>query len=198
MTVTEGVRDSLDVTRGERTRAAILDASRRLFLEHGFGGTSINAITDVCGISRAGFYTYFKDKTEVFNVLGKTAYHDALAVIEKCGPAIRSERADAVAEWVDEYFDYMDCHGAFVTAAAHTAPDDDEFRRSRNHMMTRAAWKLGHAICADGKHSPEVIGMAAMGLLDRSWYAVETQSVAVDRGEMIAVIADSITAMARD
>jgi AcrR family transcriptional regulator len=198
MTVTEGVRDSLDVTRGERTRAAIVDASRRLFLERGFGGTSINAITDACGISRAGFYTYFKDKTEVFNVLGKTAYHDALTVIEKCGAAIRSERVDAVSEWVDEYFDYMDRHGAFVTAAAHTAPDDDEFRRSRNHMMTRAAWKLGHAICADGKHSPEVIGIAAMGLLDRSWYAVETQSVAVDRGEIIAVIADSITAMARD
>jgi AcrR family transcriptional regulator len=198
MTVTEGVRDSVDVTRGERTRAAILDASRRLFLERGFGGTSINAITDVCGISRAGFYTYFKDKTEVFNVLGKTAYHDALAVIEKCGSAIRSERAEAVSAWVEEYFDYMDRHGAFVTAAAHTAPDDDEFRRSRNHMMTRAAWKLGHAICADGKHSPEVIGIAAMGLLDRSWYAVETQSVAVDRGEIIAVIAESISAMARD
>jgi TetR/AcrR family transcriptional regulator len=199
MTVTESapVRDPLDSSRGERTRSAILDASRRLFLERGFAGTSINAITDACGISRAGFYTYFKDKTEVFNVLGKTAYHDALAVIANCGEAIQSPRADAVCEWVGEYFDYMDRHGAFVTAAAHTAPDDEEFRRSRNHMLTRAAWKLGHAICADGKHSPEVIGLAAMGLLDRSWYAVEMQSVAVDRGEMIAVLAESITAMAR-
>jgi AcrR family transcriptional regulator len=199
MTVAEGarIRDPLDASRGERTRSAILDASRRLFLERGFGGTSINAITDACGISRAGFYTYFKDKTEVFNVLGKTAYHDALAVIADCGAAIRAPHADAVAEWVGEYFDYMDRHGAFVTAAAHTAPDDEEFRRSRNHMLTRAAWKLGHAICADGKHSPEVIGLAAMGLLDRSWYAVEMQSVAVDRGEMIAVLAESITAMAR-
>jgi AcrR family transcriptional regulator len=199
MTVTESapVRDPLDSSRGERTRSAILDASRRLFLERGFGGTSINAITDACGISRAGFYTYFKDKTEVFNVLGNTAYHDALAVIANCGEAIQSPRDDAVCEWVGEYFDYMDRHGAFVTAAAHTAPDDEEFRRSRNHMLTRAAWKLGHAICADGKHSPEVIGLAAMGLLDRSWYAVEMQSVAVDRGEMIAVLAESIAAMAR-
>ncbi|MCT7657100.1 TetR/AcrR family transcriptional regulator [Mycobacterium deserti] len=197
MTTAEGLLNPLEISRGERTRSAILDASRRLFLERGFGGTSINAITDACGISRAGFYTYFKDKTEVFNVLGKTAYHDALAVIENCAAAVRSDRADAVTEWVREYFDYMDRHGAFVTAAAHTAPDNEEFRRSRNHMMTRAAWKLGHAIRADGKHSPEVIGIAAMGLLDRSWYAVEMQSVAVDRGEIIAVIADSITAMAR-
>jgi hypothetical protein len=35
-----------------------------------------------------------------------------------------------------------------------------------------------------------------MGLLDRSWYAVHTQSVAVDRDEMIAVVAESISAMA--
>ncbi|MEZ0351986.1 TetR/AcrR family transcriptional regulator [Mycobacterium sp. pR1184] len=197
MTVSEGARaaDLLDMSRGERTRSAILDASRRLFLERGFRGTPINAITEACGISRAGFYTYFKDKREIFNVLGKTAYHDVLAVIARCAEAMQSPDPDAMRGWVGEYFDYMDRHGAFVTAAAHTAPDDDEFRRSRNHMMTRAAWKLGQAICADGKHSPEVIGIAAMGLLDRSWYAVQTQSVPVDRAEMIAVVAETIAAM---
>src|ERR1700755_3608398 len=83
-----------DATRGERTRAAILNASRRLFLERGYAGTPINAITEACGISRAGFYTYFKDKREIFNVLGETAYHDVLTVIaewddadEPFGPA---------------------------------------------------------------------------------------------------------------
>lgn len=198
MAVIEGARsdDVLDASRGERTRSAILEASRELFLKRGFNGTPINAITEACGISRAGFYTYFKDKREIFNVLGKTAYHDVLAVIANCGEAIQSEATDAVRGWVAQYFEYMDRHGAFVTAAAHTAPDDESFCRSRNHMMTRAAWKLGQAICAEGVHPPEVIGVAAMGMLDRAWYAVQTQSVAVDRGEMIAVLADSIAAMA--
>lgn len=197
MTASEGVRggDLLDMSRGERTRSAILDASRRLFLERGFRGTPINAITEACRISRAGFYTYFKDKREVFSVLGETAYRDVLTVIGHCSDAVTSGRLDALRAWVGEYFDYMDRHGAFVTAAAHTAPDDEDFRRSRNHMMTRAAWKLGQAICADGKHSPEVIGIAAMGLLDRSWYAVQTQSVPVDRAELIAVVAETIAAM---
>jgi len=191
-----GAGDLLDMSRGERTRSAILDASRRLFLERGFRGTPINAITEACGISRAGFYTYFKDKREIFNVLGETAYHDVLAVITHCHDAVTSGRFDAVKAWVGEYFDYMDRHGAFVTAAAHTAPDDDAFRRSRNHMMTRAAWRLGEAISANGGHSPEVIGVAATGLLDRAWYAVQTQSVPVDRAEMIAVVAEMIAAMA--
>ncbi|OCB21109.1 TetR family transcriptional regulator [Mycobacterium malmoense] len=188
--------DAVDIRRGERTRSAILQASRDLFLQRGFNGTPINAITEACGISRAGFYTYFKDKREIFSVLGETAYHDVLAVIAHCDAAMRSHDIRAIRGWVGEYFDYMDRHGAFVTAAAYNAPDDDAFRRSRNHMVTRAAWKLGQAIWADGKHSPEVIGIAAMGLLDRSWYAVQTQSVPVDRAEMIAMVADTIVAMA--
>lgn len=83
MIMTSGAQagEILDGSRGERTRSAILDASRRLFLERGYTGTPINAITEACGISRAGFYTYFKDKREIFNVLGETAYYDALAVM---------------------------------------------------------------------------------------------------------------------
>jgi hypothetical protein len=120
----------------------------------------------------------------------------SVQVIAHRGEVVGSRKPAALRAWVGEYFDYMDRHGAFVMAAAHTAPDDDAFRRSRNHMMTRAAWKLGQAICAEGKHSPEVIGIAAMGSLDRSWYAVQTQSVPVDRAEMIAVVAETIAAMA--
>src|SRR3979409_839829 len=89
MTVTSGaaVEPQLDATRGARTRSAILNASRRLFLERGYAGTPINAITEACGISRAGFYTYFKDKREIFNVLGKNAYREALAVIAEWAEA---------------------------------------------------------------------------------------------------------------
>src|ERR1022692_2205409 len=71
----------VESSRGERTRSAILDASRQLFLQRGYAGTPVNAITAACGISRAGFYTYFKDKREIFNVLGQNAYRSVLAVI---------------------------------------------------------------------------------------------------------------------
>jgi AcrR family transcriptional regulator len=194
MTVTSG---ALDASRGERTRLAILTASRRLFLERGYGGTPINAITEACGISRAGFYTYFKDKREIFNVLGETAYHDVLAVIDEWADADRPFTPADVRDWVGHYFDYMDRHGAFVLASVHSAPDDDAIRSSSNRMMSRASWRLGQAIIGgSGAHSPDVIGVAVMGLLDRAWHTVHRQSVAVDRDEMIAVVAEMIVAMA--
>jgi AcrR family transcriptional regulator len=197
MTVTSGmsVGAQTDSGRGERTRSAILDASSRLFLQRGYAGTPINAITEACGISRAGFYTYFKDKREIFNVLGKTAYRDALTVIAQWADAEEPFGPSDVRGWVGHYFDYMDHHGAFVLASAHSAPDDDTFRVSRNRMVTRASWKLGQAIAGEGTHSPDVIGVAVMGLLDRAWYTVHRQTVAVERDEMIAVVADMIVAM---
>jgi AcrR family transcriptional regulator len=199
MTVTSGVPTGtqLDPGRGERTRSAILEASRRLFLERGYAGTPINAITEACGISRAGFYTYFKDKREIFNVLGKAAYHEALMVIGEWADADVSFGRAEIEAWVGRYFEYMDHHGAFVLASVHSAPDDEAFRNSRNRMVTRASWKLGQAIAGDGAHSPEVIGVTVMGMLDRAWHTVDRQTVAVDRGEMIAVVAEMIVAMAR-
>jgi AcrR family transcriptional regulator len=198
MTVTSSAPPAAQLApgRGERTRLAILDAGRRLFLERGYAGTPINAITEACGISRAGFYTYFKDKREIFNVLGKTAYHEALEVIAEWTEAREPFHPSDIQAWVGHYFDYMDHHGAFVLASAHSAPDDDEFRNSRNRMVTRASWKLGQAIAGDGAHSPDVIGVAVMGLLDRAWYTVHRQTIAVDRDEMVAVVAEMIVAMA--
>ena len=198
MTVTpSAAAPALDTTRGERTRAAILDASRRLFLERGYAGTPINAITEACGISRAGFYTYFKDKREIFNVLGKAAYREVLTVIAEWADAATPFGRPEIEAWVGHYFDYMDHHGAFVLASVHSAPDDDSFRMSRNRMVTRASWKLGQAIAAGGSHSPDVIGVTVMGMLDRAWHTVDRQTVGVDRDEMIAVVAEMIVAMTR-
>lgn len=188
---------SLDSGRGERTRALILEASRKLFLERGYAGTPINAITEACGISRAGFYTYFKDKREVFNILGETVYHETLGVIAEWDTFPESYGLAEIGNWVADYFEHLDRHGAFVVAAQHSAPDDESFRRSRDHIVTRSCWKLGQAIASHGRHPPEAIGVAVMGLLERAWYAVQTQSVRVDRDEVIAVVAEMIFALTR-
>ncbi|BBZ14828.1 TetR/AcrR family transcriptional regulator [Mycobacterium branderi] len=197
MTVTSDQRpgDALEIGRGERTRAQILEASRRIFLERGYAGTPINAITEACGISRAGFYTYFKDKHDVFNALGQNAYHDQLAVIARWKTLPRPYQLADVRGWVSDYFEYMDRHGAFVLSAYSSAPDDEAFRRSRNRMVTRATWRLGQAI-GGAAHSPEVVGAAAMGLLERAWHSVQSQWVALDPDEMIAVVAEMIFRMA--
>lgn len=56
-------------SRGERTRAKILDAARREFGAKGFGESSIVGITQRAKVALGTFYTYFNSKEEVFAAL---------------------------------------------------------------------------------------------------------------------------------
>ena len=50
---------------GER----IVAAATQLFLENGFGATSIEAVTAACGISKRTFYHRFRDKPDLFRAV---------------------------------------------------------------------------------------------------------------------------------
>lgn len=60
------------LTRAEsqaRTRAALIDAGRRVFLERGYAGASVEAIAAEAGYTRGAFYSNFKSKEELFTEL---------------------------------------------------------------------------------------------------------------------------------
>src|SRR5271167_4258837 len=90
--------------RAARTRDRILAASRELFLKHGYTGTRVGQITAACGISRAGFYTYFRDKREIFNALGLAAYRAALNVVAEWDDLPRPASRPDLEKWVLSYF----------------------------------------------------------------------------------------------
>ena len=58
---------SVGSTRTERTRAQIRDAARQLFLQHGFQGTSTDAILAAAGIaSKETLYRHYARKEDLF------------------------------------------------------------------------------------------------------------------------------------
>ncbi len=61
--------DTRVLTRGERTRQAILDAAQRLFLENGYNGTSMRQIAHAAGIALGGIYNHFNSKEDIFRAL---------------------------------------------------------------------------------------------------------------------------------
>src|SRR5438046_3089875 len=54
------------VQRREATRAALLDAAARVFIERGFAGSSVEAISEAAGYTRGAFYAHFRTKEELF------------------------------------------------------------------------------------------------------------------------------------
>lgn len=47
-------------------RAAILEAAKALFVEHGYDGTSMDAIAQRAGVSKLTVYSHFQDKDSLF------------------------------------------------------------------------------------------------------------------------------------
>lgn len=52
--------------KSQKKREAILDAAKRLFLQAGFDGTSVDQIATEAGVSKLTVYSHFKDKDALF------------------------------------------------------------------------------------------------------------------------------------
>ena len=62
----------LDVPRSrdpERTRERILDCAQALILDHGFGATTVDAVTGRAGITKGAFFHHFPSKSDLGRAL---------------------------------------------------------------------------------------------------------------------------------
>jgi AcrR family transcriptional regulator len=62
--------------RSAATRASLVQAARRLFAEHGFGGVGTEAIVAAAGVTRGALYHQFADKTELFQAVYEAIEED--------------------------------------------------------------------------------------------------------------------------
>ena len=70
-------------SRDENKRVAILQASRMLFAQKGFLGTSITDIVRETGMKVGTIYTYFKSKEEIVRVIVEEGWQELYSRIEK-------------------------------------------------------------------------------------------------------------------
>lgn len=82
-------------SRGGRTRAEIIEAAHKLFLEKGFHATSMRQIAERAGIALGGIYNHFASKEDIFLValMQHHPIHDIL-------PALRQAQGESVADFV--------------------------------------------------------------------------------------------------
>jgi AcrR family transcriptional regulator len=81
--------DEVRRTQAERsaeTRDALIAAARTLFAQHGFAGTSLEAIVRTAGLTRGALYHHFADKTELF-----------AAVFEQVEAEVATRMSEAIA-----------------------------------------------------------------------------------------------------
>jgi AcrR family transcriptional regulator len=187
-----------NLTKSDRTRQSILDAARIAFARKGFSGVTIRDITDLAQVTRANFYYYFRDKTELFIELGTATYREALQVVESFNELDAAPRRDGIHAWVSHYFTYLDRNGAFVIRSAEDSPADRKFRTARARSLRRTAQALGDRVAKLSATPSEVessaIGLAIMAMLERSWLMVQHNEITtMSRATVVAASTELIT-----
>ena len=83
------------VTRGERTQAEIIQAAHRLFLNHGYHGTSMRQIAVEAGIALGGIYNHFASKEDIFIavLVEGHPFHDVM-------PALLSAEGETIEKFI--------------------------------------------------------------------------------------------------
>jgi AcrR family transcriptional regulator len=167
------------------------------FARKGFSGVTIRDITSLAGVTRANFYYYFSDKTQLFIELGTATYREATHVVEALSDLGDPPALGDVESWVGRYFEYLDRNGAFVIRSEEDMPPDPEFRAAVVRSHRRTARALGQRI---GKIAAEPIsadsaatGLAVMAMLERSWQMVRHREVSTIPGrEVRSAVAEFI------
>jgi AcrR family transcriptional regulator len=82
-------------SKGELTRAAILQSAHSLFITQGYHGTSMRQIARKAGVALGGIYNHFSAKEDIFQAVF-IENHPYLEMI----PAIESAHGDTIEEFV--------------------------------------------------------------------------------------------------
>lgn len=83
------------VSKGEQTRAKLLEAAHALFLKQGFHGTSMREIAEEAGLAVGGIYNHFATKEDIF-VAVLDAFHPYHVLL----PALEETHGDTVEAFV--------------------------------------------------------------------------------------------------
>ena len=83
--------------KGERTRAALIEASYKLFLSCGYHGTSMRDIAHAAGIALVGIYNHFDTKEDIFLAI-MAERHPFMNIV----PALQAANGATVEELVSD------------------------------------------------------------------------------------------------
>jgi AcrR family transcriptional regulator len=179
--------------RAQKTIASIIEATREVFLSHGYRGTTIDEIARVANVSRASFYTYFPSKREVLLAVGARSASESTVRLDELRTA--GQTAEGLSRWVHDYFEYLDKNGSFSFAWTQAAIEDEAIRTAGMRRHLELCRQFGEALTESaGAIDPDRVelGLVMFSGLERAWSYVNLYAGHVDRRAIERQLADTL------
>lgn len=174
--------------RALRTRDQLLETAVRLFLERGYGGTTIDDIAAAAGMSRASFYTYFPSKREILLLAGVRSNRARTLAISTIADIPDRWTLDDLKAWARAYLAFLDEYGGFQVVWSQAAWFDDELRSLGVSGSMKTAKTIGthmRRLGAVDDVDARVQGLAVLSMLDRFWYVWRKTQAPFDEAEVV-------------
>ena len=183
MTTTRAVKRSyrspLRVAQARATRGKILAAATELFVGAGYGATSIDAIADAAGVSRATVFKVFGDKPKLL----KAAYDVALVGDDE--PVALPDRADSKAIRAEpDPGRYLERYAALITelggrvsgiyeAVRGASGTDPEVRPVWEKILAERRVGAEHVVADTASKGPLRPGLDPVAAADVVWILID-------------------------
>jgi AcrR family transcriptional regulator len=160
--LTSGAKSSRG-KKGERTRARLVDAARRVLERDGYLDARVIDITSEAGMSSGSFYTYFDGKEDVFAAV-VDEFQDKLLNPEKAQRLGPEDAEEFVYEANRDYVESVRKNARLLALFEQVANIDDDFkeaerRRAKDFALQNA--KIIQQLQDDGRADPEVDSLIA-------------------------------------
>jgi AcrR family transcriptional regulator len=155
------------------SRARLLDAATKLFLEKGYEGTSVDEIGAAAGLSGPAIYRYFKNKSELLDAVLAAAVAPMLAataevVAQEDDP--RRALGRLVAIWVDASFGTTE----LTVSYTHQYPQLDRVTRARIRARHRAVTDIWTG--ALSRVRPDLTDAERLAMVDSAFWLIGSRA----------------------
>ncbi|MBN1572400.1 MAG: TetR/AcrR family transcriptional regulator [Deltaproteobacteria bacterium] len=155
----------------ERKRRLLIDSAKSLFVERGYGNTTVDMITERAGVSTGTFYIYFKSKSEVYKVFQDEGIDILTGMIKKAVANPSMSPISKVTAAVKAYFRfYRECREYFDLIAVISLGGQDELRERESEIGRRIDDKTLILL-------REIEGVIKEGVDSGDFYPVDTWEV---------------------
>ena len=131
----------------EERKAEFLDAAMRLFMQHGYEQTSVNAIIEAVGVSKGAFYHYFRTKEDLLDELAARASAQALSLIESLADTPDLDAVEKLNEMFRRTNSFKAQNRELMIAIARVFYSEDNLRL-RVRLADRSVQTVGPLIAA--------------------------------------------------
>jgi AcrR family transcriptional regulator len=166
--------------QGQATRGQLIEVATRLFAEHGYEDTSIEAVLAAAGVSRGALYHHFSGKDALFEAVVQSVEDRIMAqlavVVQGVSGAVATINAAALA-WVDLAGDPV--IQRIVLTDGLSVLGWERWRAMDEQYALGAMRGLLQAVCDEGNLAPELVDSFAHMILA----ALDEIAVVIARAE---------------